>query len=312
MLAGNTQGSVSFVNGILGVYDDLYRQLSVGTNPLLLELARSLNGVSGFYDRSCIFVPQGAYLGIDGLAAPTSGKNLIRLNVQAPLTDWEGALVEESCCCDDGAGSGPNGDCPEILDISPSLFSAPPPNTTLTIFGSGFRDGLAIEATRNPPAPPFTAALSEFTIIDANTATVEVQQITEPGDYTLTIFDPTDPDCAGTGQFTVIGVIGACPQFDEQDPVTPDTFAQGTVTNNVIIQGSGLTNVVGIEIRDSDGLVITSVPSFGFNDQQEGFIDVNIAIPPGATTGPGTLVLIPNPGDECPQVATAILITPGG
>jgi len=204
--AGDTTQSTSFVNGVLGVYDNLFPRLGLADEPLLLQQVRLVDGFPGFYERACIFVPQGAYLGISGLAAPLQGVNRIRLNVQAPRTDWEGALLEESCCCD----SGPIPlTCPVILSIAPTTIPEPviPPFTMLTITGTGFRSGLAIEANRNPPDSPAVATLEAFTVVTENIATVVVASPTPPGVYTLTIFDPAQREtCSSSGNFTVSGM----------------------------------------------------------------------------------------------------------
>jgi hypothetical protein len=208
-IAGNSENAGAFAFGTLGVYDNLLRQLQLAAAPLLLETVRTINGVPGFYEKSCIFVPQGAYIGISGLAAPASGRNVVRINVQAPRTVWEAALAEESCCCDESGGMiPPTVACPAILDIAPTVALEPLAATpvVLTITGSGFRDGLAIRAPLALPATGPSASLGSFIVIDSNTATVEVVYPTAPGTYNLIIFDPADPlTCSTSATFTIQG-----------------------------------------------------------------------------------------------------------
>jgi hypothetical protein len=303
IVTGNTVGSVSFVNGILGVYDDLPRQLQPLGSPLLLEIIRTLNGVSGIIDRSCGFVPQGSYLGISGLAAPPSGSNIIRLYVQVPQSDWDAALVENSCCCDDGGGS-PDGDCPVILDISPIEIGVP---STLTIFGTGFREGLAIEAIRNPPDPPTPATLGTFSIVDGNTATVDVISPTPDGSYTLRIFDPADPEaCSGSGEFTV---GDGCAQFADENPVIPNSIAAGAPPLNMIVNGASLLNVISVEIRDSGGNPLVNQPAFSFALQTNTQIDTGAIAIPLVPPQLGTIALLPANPFECGEVVFPLLIT---
>jgi len=307
VLAGNTDVA-TFVDGVLGVYDTTQRDnYDPAAAPLLLELARSINGVEGFYDRSCIMVPQGGYLGISGLPPAASGKNVIRFHVQAPRTPWEAALVEESCCCDDG---GPNiaTTCPEILDISPSLFPplGPADEQLLTIFGTGFRDGLAIQAERKPPDAPATANLTEFTVIDENTATVIVEFPTPPGTYTLTIFDPADPEnCSGSGDFFT-GSLQVCPSVTD---VNPQSFVLNSNTNQFQAIGSLMTDICSwrIEQGGPEVFIIAFQESVDFENQELTTFTAGEFGFLGGAPGPARLVITPC-DEDCPPFLFPVTI----
>lgn len=289
VLGGNTgdPASVVFgVNGFVGVADNSFVEQGLATVPTVLQSARSLAGQSGFYERACIKVPQGAYLAIAGMPAPADGSvSLIRFSVAVPDTPWTAALLEEYCCCDEGAEDGPDSECPEIFDIQPSTFDVPLDTQTLTIFGSGFRDGLAIEATRNPPDSPAAASLTNFSIIDSNTATVDVSFATLPGTYTLTIFDPFDPEgCSGSGEFTVNEGL-ECPEITD---ALPSVLTISNLTSGATLTGTNLDTVTQVEFRDSGGTIRLTIPAFAFINQTATEIVLpDFALPAPTATGEG-------------------------
>lgn len=306
--AGNT-GTNIFADGQLGVFDDLFRNIGLGGDPLLLELVRTISGFGGFYEPSCIAVPQGSYLGISGLPAATEEQpNIIRIQVEVPETPWDAALLEESCCCDSGESTDTPTDCPQIFNIDPSVIQVPVgPFPTITIFGSGFRDGLAIEA-ENTLLPGTFATLSQFAIIDSGTATVEVQAPTPAGTYALRIFDPADPEnCFGEAELIVSDVIGFCPNPDDPGPIGG---SPGQTLPGVSLSGTNMENITSIEFLDSDGITAGVVT---ITDQTTTSITFDLTISPVAATGPATLRIFGQDGPfQCPPVDfPAFIASPG-
>lgn len=96
-------------SGVAAVDPSPVAVVSTREREITLELIESsLVGQTNYYQQDCIFIPQGAYLGLTGWNAGDDPV-IVRLHVKAPESPEELAHMLEACCCGVDAGSASDG-----------------------------------------------------------------------------------------------------------------------------------------------------------------------------------------------------------
>lgn len=262
-----------------------------------------------YYNDTCIFVPQGSYLGVFG-DLPQSGGALLRWAVVAATDKENLARLLDQCCCLEGSGSVITCDPPEITALLSNEFQSNPafiaPNTTTELVAvTNAPEGSSFRFVGPDPRPEVDEVT--FLGLGAFQLTTLSGEITPGDEWTLEVCPPEEPNCCAILQDALLYPV--CLVFTQI--VGSSEFIRNTGQQNVTVLGFGFVTEDVLFVTVFMPGVVGSNINVSFDVISEDTLTIVIDTD-GAMLGDYTIRISPDAESGCPflDVPNAITVIP--